>query len=213
MSKKNLSKSVFVSLIQGTLRTRSINQLKRGFILLVVIRKHLTSCPKLWLVFIWKKYFSQMVLGTTNGTLNVQLHCKIVLSNIQQTKLPLSLIINKINSAPKNVMFKKGGDQGLWWGLWLSLPLPDWEFWRYLHKGSQCKYKDLLMRDQFIAGSTFKALSVKLIGKGHRHWDSQIKVALREVVEAAKCFEATTYTNQLMKTARGNQKQVNFAGK
>ena len=44
---KNLSKSVFVSLIQGTLRTRSINQLKRGFILLMVIRKHLTSCPKL----------------------------------------------------------------------------------------------------------------------------------------------------------------------
>ena len=37
---------------------------------------------------------------------------------------------------------------------------------------------------------------------------------MREVVEAAKSFEATTYTNQLMKTARGNQEQVNlFAGK
>ena len=45
-----------------------------------------------------------------------------------------SLTDNKINSAPKNVMLKKGGDQGLWWGLWLSLPLPDWEFWKYSHK-------------------------------------------------------------------------------
>lgn len=36
----------------------------------------------------------------------------------QQTayKTP-SLTDNKINSAPKNVMLKKGGDQGLWWGL------------------------------------------------------------------------------------------------
>ena len=69
------------------------------------------------------------------------------------------------------------------------------------------------MKDQFIAGSTSKALRVKLIGNGHRHRDSQVKQALREVVEAAKRFEATTYTNQLMKTARGNQEQVNFAGK
>ena len=36
---------------------------------------------------------------------------------------------------------------------------------------------------------------------------------MREVVEAAKSFEATTYANQLMKTTRGNQEQVNFAGK
>ena len=37
---------------------------------------------------------------------------------------------------------------------------------------------------------------------------------MREVVEVANSFEATTYTNQLMKTARGNQEQVNlFAGK
>lgn len=28
-----------------------------------------------------------------------------------------SLTDNKINSAPKNVMLKKGRDQGLWWGL------------------------------------------------------------------------------------------------
>ena len=68
------------------------------------------------------------------------------------------------------------------------------------------------MRDQFIAGLTSEALRVKLIGKGHRHRDSQRRVALREVVEVAKSFEATTYTNQLMKTARGNQEQVNFAG-
>ena len=54
------------------------------------------------------------------------------------------------------------------------------------------------MRDQFIAGLTSEALRVKLIGKGHRHRsrDSQTKVALREVVEAAKSFEATTYANQ-----------------
>ena len=79
---------------------------------------------------------------------------------------------------------------------------------RVHNQGSQCKYKDFadeLMKDQFIAGSTSKALRVKLIGNGHRHRDSQVKQALREVVEAAKRFEATTYTNQLMKTARGNQ--------
>ena len=69
------------------------------------------------------------------------------------------------------------------------------------------------MRDQFIAGLTSEALRVKLIEKGHRHRDSQTKVALREVVEAAKSFEATTYVNQLMKTSRRNQEQVNFAGK
>ena len=69
------------------------------------------------------------------------------------------------------------------------------------------------MKDQFIAGLTSEALRVKLIGKGHRHRDSQTKVAMREGVEAAKSFEATTYANQLMKTARGNQEQVNFAGK
>ena len=69
------------------------------------------------------------------------------------------------------------------------------------------------MKDQFIAGLTSEALRVKLIGKGHRHRDAQTKIALREVVEVAKSFEATTYANQLMKTARGNQEQVNFASK
>ena len=68
------------------------------------------------------------------------------------------------------------------------------------------------MRYQFIAVLTSEALRIKLIGKGHRHRDSQIIVALREVVEAAKCFEATTYANQLTKTARENQEQVIFAG-
>ena len=54
---------------------------------------------------------------------------------------------------------------------------------------------------------------MKLIGKGHRHQDLQTKVAFREVVEAAKSFEATTFADQLMKTVRGNQEQVNFVGK
>ena len=84
-------------------------------------------------------------------------------------------------------------------------PITTWEM-RVHNQGSQCKYKDFAdepMKDQFIAGSTSKALHVKLIGNGHR--DSQVKQALREVVEAAKRFEATTYTNQLMKTAQGNQ--------
>ena len=93
-------------------------------------------------------------------------------------------------------------------------PIAPWET-RVRHQGAQCEYEDFadeLMRDQFIAALTSEALRVKLIGKGHRHRDSQIKVALREAVEAAKCFEATTYANKLMKTARGNQEQVNFAG-
>ena len=84
------------------------------------------------------------------------------------------------------------------------------------NQGAQCKYEhfgDELMRDQFIAGLTSEAVRVKLIGKGHRHRDSQTKLALREVVEVAKSFEATTYANQLMKTARGNQEQLNFVGK
>ena len=94
-------------------------------------------------------------------------------------------------------------------------PIASWET-RVRNQGAQCEYEDFadeLMRDQFIAGLTSEALRVKLIGKGHRHRDSQTKIALREVVEVAKSFEATTYANQLMKTARGNQEQVNFAGK
>ena len=46
------------------------------------------------------------------------------------------------------------------------------------------------------------ALRVKLIGKGYRHETTHAKVKLREVVEVAKTFEATTFANQLMKTAR-----------
>jgi len=58
-----------------------------------------------------------------------------------------------------------------------------------------------LVRDQFIAGS----VHVKLIGKGHRHRNTlQTKVTLKEVVEVAKTFEATTYANQPIKTARSN---------
>jgi len=79
----------------------------------------------------------------------------------------------------------------------------------------QCEFEefaDELTRDQFIAVLTSEALRVKLIGT-YRHRDSQTKVALKEVVEAAKSFEANTYVNQLMKIARGNQEQVNFTGK
>ena len=93
-------------------------------------------------------------------------------------------------------------------------PIASWET-RVRNQGAHCEYEyfaDELMRDQFIAGLTSEAPRVKLIGKGHRHRDSQTKVALREVVEAAKSFEATTYANQLMKSARGNQEQVNFTG-
>ena len=70
------------------------------------------------------------------------------------------------------------------------------------NQGAQCEYEDFA--DELIAGLTSEALCVKLIGKGHRYRDSQTKVALPEVVEAAKSCEATTYANQLMKTARGN---------
>ena len=77
----------------------------------------------------------------------------------------------------------------------------------------QSEYQDFadeLMRDQFI-GLTSDALRVKLIGKGHRHKTTQEKVKLREVVEVAKTFEATTFANQLMKTARNTQQeQVNY---
>ena len=94
-------------------------------------------------------------------------------------------------------------------------PIASWET-RVRNQGAQCKYEDFaneLIRDQFIAGLTSEELRVKLIGEGHRHRDSQTKIALREVVETAKSFEATTYANRLMKTARKNQEQVNFAGK
>ena len=91
-------------------------------------------------------------------------------------------------------------------------PIASWET-RVRNQGAQCEYEDFadeLMRDQFIAGLTSDALRVKLIGKGHRYRDAHTKIALREVVEVAKSFEATTYVNQLIKTARGNQEQVNF---
>ena len=89
-----------------------------------------------------------------------------------------------------------------------------WET-RVRNQGAQCEYEnfaDELMRDQFIAGLVCEPLRVKLIGKGHRHKDST-KVTLREVVEIAKAYEATTFANQLMKTARGTQEQVNFVNK
>ena len=76
---------------------------------------------------------------------------------------------------------------------------------KYGNQAAQCEYQDFadeLVRDQFIAGLTSDALRVKLIGKGHRHKTTQEKVRLREVVEVAKIFEATTFANQLMKTAR-----------
>ena len=60
-------------------------------------------------------------------------------------------------------------------------PIASWET-RVCNQGAQCEYEDFadeLMRDQFIAGLTSEALRVKLIGRGHRHRDSQTKVALR----------------------------------
>ena len=88
--------------------------------------------------------------------------------------------------------------------------ITSWES-RIRNQSAQCEYErfeDELMRDQFIS-----ELCVKLIGKGHRHKDGErAKVTLREVVEVAKTFEATTATNQLMKTARETQvyEQVNY---
>ena len=58
--------------------------------------------------------------------------------------------------------------------------IASWET-RVHNQGSQCEYEDFadeLMRDQFIAGLTSEALHVKLIGKGHRHQDSQTKISL-----------------------------------
>ncbi|XP_067019423.1 uncharacterized protein [Acropora muricata] len=75
-------------------------------------------------------------------------------------------------------------------------PIASWET-RVRNQGAQCEYEDFadkLMRDQFIAGLT--SLRVKLIGKGNRHRDAQTKIALREVVEVAKSFEATTYESE-----------------
>ena len=48
---------------------------------------------------------------------------------------------------------------------------------------------------------------MKLIGKGDRHRDTaQTKVTLREVVEVAKAFEATTFADKLKKTAGAHRK-------
>ena len=66
-----------------------------------------------------------------------------------------------------------------------------------------------IMRDQFVAGLTSDALRVEAIRKGHRHKTTQEKVKLREVVEVAKTFEATTFANQLMKTPRNTQQEQN----
>jgi hypothetical protein len=73
--------------------------------------------------------------------------------------------------------------------------ISSWES-RIRNQSAQCEYEsfeDELMRDQFISGLTSEQLRVKLIGKGHRHKDGErAKVTLREVVEVAKTFEATT---------------------
>ena len=55
---------------------------------------------------------------------------------------------------------------------------------------------------------------MKLTGKGHRHKTTQAKVKLGEVVEVAKAFQANTFANQLMKTARNTQQeQVKYTTK
>ena len=92
-----------------------------------------------------------------------------------------------------------------------------WET-RIRNQALQCEYEnfaDEFMQDQFIAGLTSETLSVKLIGKGHRHRDAaQTKDKLREVVEIAKSFEKTTFANQLMRTVRStHREQVNFMNK
>ena len=92
-----------------------------------------------------------------------------------------------------------------------------WET-RMRSQASQCEYDislTSLCQTQFIAGLTSETLRVKLIGKGHRHRDAaQTKVKLREVVKIGKSFEATTFANQLMRTARSTQpEQVNVTNK
>ena len=94
--------------------------------------------------------------------------------------------------------------------------ISSWET-KIRNQTTQYEYQDFadkLMRDQFIAGLTSDALRMKLIGKGHRHKTTREKVKLREVVEVNKTFEATTFANQLMKTARNTQQeQVNYTTK
>ena len=88
--------------------------------------------------------------------------------------------------------------------------ISSWES-RIPNQSAQCEYEsfeDELMGDQFMAGLTSEQLRVK------EHKDSEpAKVSLREVVEVAKTFEATTVTNQLMKTVRKTQEyeQVNYS--
>ena len=74
-------------------------------------------------------------------------------------------------------------------------------------KMSRSRHADELTRDQFIAGLTPDALRVEAIRKRHRHKTTQER--LREVVEVAKTLEATTFANQLMKTARNTQQEQN----
>ncbi|XP_068720695.1 uncharacterized protein [Montipora capricornis] len=94
--------------------------------------------------------------------------------------------------------------------------IASWET-RIRNQAARSEYQDFadeLMRDQFIAGLTSDALRVKLIGNGHKHKTTQAKVKLREVVEVAKTFEATTFANQLMKRARNTQQErVNYTTK
>ena len=94
--------------------------------------------------------------------------------------------------------------------------IASWET-KIRNQAAQCEYQDFadeLMRDQFITSLTSDAFRVKLIGKGRRHKTTQEKVKLREVVKAAKTFEAAAFAEQLMKTARNiQQEQVNFTRK
>ena len=94
--------------------------------------------------------------------------------------------------------------------------IASWEM-RIRTQVAQCEYQDFadeFMRDQFIASLTSDAFQVKLIGEGHRHKTTEAKVKLHEMVKLAKTFEASTFANQVMKTARNTQQeQVNYTTK
>lgn len=71
-------------------------------------------------------------------------------------------------------------------------------------------FADKLKWDQFIATLASETVQGKLTSQASRQFT---KVTLKEVVKVEKCFEATMYANQLMKTTGGSQEQVDYTSR
>ena len=90
--------------------------------------------------------------------------------------------------------------------------ISSWEC-RVVERAKYCEYgefEDQTCRDRFIAGLCNETLQGKLNTSGHRNKDGDI-VEFRTVVQTAKNNESSIDARRLMRNARVDQEQVNWA--